>query len=327
MSDVLNIRVHRSHFPEAFTAAVVKSLTFRALAGRFTYEGTRQTLAWLELHKMYSPATTANGMGLYGRVFDAVVAKMAMSSCHIIGLGVGGGWKEARLLDKLMGASIQVSYSPMDVSSAMVITACETARSRHPDLPIQPLVADLEEVEDIGALFPETEAEEDTGRIITCFGMLPGFEPSVLRPRLQSLLKPGDLLLLSANLAATDDAQSGVKSVLPQYDNPTTRNWLLGAVESLGFSAADGDLRFSVEQSSEQPGLWRVVADFALKRRSAINTGAKEFVFADGDSIRVFQSHRYTMGQAKEFIAGCGFDLLDCWANDAGEEGVFLVRL
>ncbi len=325
MSDVLNIRVHRSHFPGAFTAAVTRSLASRTLAGRLAYEGTRQTLAWLELHRKFSPAATASGMSLYDTAFDAAVPRLGRTCCRLIGLGVGGGWKEARLLDKLVAASAKATYAPMDVSTAMVITACETARLRHPDLPIQPLVADLEDADDIGDLFPSTNEQER--RIITCFGMLPGFEPSVLRQRLQSLLKPGDLLLLSANLAATDDAQTGVKAVLPQDDNTTTRHWLLGSVESAGFDKDDGDLRFSVEESPHQPGQWRVVADFVLKRQSTINAGSREFVFAVGDCIRVFQSHRYTMGQAKEFIAGCGFDLLDCWANDSGEEGVFLVRL
>ena len=326
MHVLLNIHFHRSQFPDACEAAVASSLSRKHLAAKLAYDGTRQTLAWLELHRKFSPAATAEGASVYEQAFEETAKLIGNEECHLVGLGVGGGWKEAALLRHLNVQDGSCRYCAMDVSAAMVITACEAALKARAGIELHPLVADLVEAEDTADVFAELDGFERGRRVLTCFGMLPGFEPSLMRNRLRSLARPDGLLLLSFNLAPGEDSRGGAESVLPQYDNESTRAWLAGSIESVGFKVNDGRLRFGVEESPEQPGLWRVAADFELLLERKVVVGPRTFAFEAGTTFRVLHSHRHTMAQAEDFIRSCGFEQAGCWTNASREEGVFLVR-
>ena len=51
----------------------------------------------------------------------------------------------------------------------------------------------------------------------------------------------------SANLAPGPDYAAGVRKILPLYDNPLTRDWLVTFLLDLGVEATDGELGFSIE--------------------------------------------------------------------------------
>ena len=74
--------------------------------------------------------------------------------------------------------------------------------------------------------------------------MIPNFEPQNILPKLAALVRPEDFLLFSANLAPGENYAAGVKKVLPQYDNPPTRDWLLTFLLDLGVARGDGELQF-----------------------------------------------------------------------------------
>ena len=77
--------------------------------------------------------------------------------------------------------------------------------------------------------------------------MIPNFEPQIILPKLASLVRPKDFLLFSANLAPGNNYAAGVKKILPQYDNPLTRDWLMTFLLDLGVERNDGKLRFKIE--------------------------------------------------------------------------------
>ena len=70
--------------------------------------------------------------------------------------------------------------------------------------------------------------------LVTFFGMIPNFEPQEILPKLASLIRPKDFLLFSANLAPGKNYAAGMKKILPQYDNPPTRDWLMTFLLDLG---------------------------------------------------------------------------------------------
>jgi L-histidine Nalpha-methyltransferase len=313
---------HPSTFPEALRETVHRSLATRSLAGCVHYVSVRQTLAWLDLHRRLSPARSDEGARLYERCFDEAVKDWPAQACHVIGLGCGGGWKEALLLRRLHAAGVICRYTPLDVSTAMVVTAAGAAREILPDLPLHPIVADLAQVADLGPLVASVTNAESP-RLVTCFGMLPSFEPAVLRRALGSLLRSGDRLLLSANLAPGADSRAGTLAVLPQYDNATTRAWLWGGLTELGFKREDGELRFGVEEAEEIPGLWRIVGDLVLQRTAAVAAGQERFTFDRGDTLRVFFSYRYTPALCAEFLKAAGLAGNKPSLSASGEEGLF----
>ena len=96
--------------------------------------------------------------------------------------------------------------------------------------------------------------------LVTFFGMIPNFEPQEILPKLAALIRPKDFLLFSANLAPGSDYAAGIREVLPQYDNPQTRDWLMTFLCDLGVEHHDGDLRFQIENG--RAGLTRIAALF-----------------------------------------------------------------
>ena len=187
-----------------------------------------------------------------------------------------------------------------------------------------PLVCDLATADDLPAVL-EALPVSDAGRLITFFGMIPNFEPQVIWPRLAGLLRPGDSLLLSANLAPGDDYAAGVQRILPLYDNAPTRDWLMMFLLDLGVQADDGELRIAVEDDPAGSGLKRVTACFHFTRLREIQVDTQRFQFPAGEAIRLFFSWRHTPALVRSLLGEQGLRVLDQWITQSGEEGVFLV--
>jgi uncharacterized SAM-dependent methyltransferase len=240
---------------------------------------------------------------------------------QVIGLGCGGGQKDARLLSLLAGQGKEVSYRPCDVSLALALTARQAARQAVANLPCDPLVCDLALADDLPGVFgPPGDAR--TARLITFFGMLPNFEPELILPRLADLVRGEDGLLLSANLAPGPDYAAGVQRILPGYDNALARDWLTAFLFDLGFAPGDGDVRFAVEDSAD--GCKRVAADFHLTRRRALDVQGEHFAFGAGEKIRLFFSFRHTPDRIRALLQRHQLEAGGQWLAPSGEEGVFL---
>lgn len=142
--------------------------------------------------------------------------------------------------------------------------------------------------------------------------------------RLNELLRPTDLLLLSANLAPGPDYARGVEAVLPQYDNALTHDWLLTLLLDLGFERDDGKLNFAIETNGR--GLRRITAHFELKRGREVRVYGETISFDMGARIRLFFSYRHTPETMRSLLGEHGIKVKGEWLNGAGEEGVFLCR-
>ncbi len=324
MRDLLTIAVHPSQFPDRIRHAILSSLRSRQINPKLHYGSTTQTLRWLALHETLSPARAEPGCsGMYEACFDFLVERFSTAHIHVVSLGCGGGWKEALLLEKLQKTGMDCSYTPVDVSTSMVIVARQAALGAAPQCRCHPIVADLAEADDLGPIIGSLEPE-NTPQLITCFGLLPNFEPHVLGSRLKSLVRKGDILALSANLAPGNDYRGGVRSVLGQYDNPPTRDWLAGLLEDLGFTVSEGALAFRIEESAEALGLLRIVAELVLNRDCRIEFHSEHFEFEVGACIRTFFSYRYTPSLVRSFLRISGLDAQESWISPSGEEGAFV---
>jgi hypothetical protein len=115
-----------------------------------------------------------------------------------------------------------------------------------------------------------------------------------------------------------------VQRILPQYDNPQTREWLITFLLDLGVERVDGDIKFQIE-SDRSGSLKRVVANFEFKRPREIQIEPERFNFARGDTIRLFFSYRYTPALISEHLARYGFAVHEQWVAASEEEGVFRI--
>ncbi len=323
---IVQVAVHASQFPENAQRALLASLRTRQVNHKFLYESIKRTGKWLTLHEAHSPARTdPNCAETYEKAFVATARLTTAQRIHVIGLGCGSGQKDTQLLKLLKQDGKHLSYSPCDVSLAMVLGACQTVSAVVGAEVCFPLLCDLAEADDSAAVF-ERQCPPDASRLITFFGMLPNFEPQLILPRLAALLRPNDSLLLSANLAPGRDYAAGVQRILPQYDNKLTRDWLMAFLLDLGVERSDGEFRFVVEACPQGTGLRRVIAEFHFKERRCIQVANEQFEFRNGDAVRLFFSYRHTPDRVRGLLEGHGITVLDQWITRSEEEGVFLCR-
>jgi hypothetical protein len=169
----------------------------------------------------------------------------------------------------------------------------------------------------------DTIVLSETKRLFTFFGMIPNLEPDVILPRLAALLRDGDQLLISANLAPGHDYRCGVETVLPQYDNAETCDWLLSFLEGLGVPRTAGQLRFGIE---EVDGLLRIIADFEFSESVVLSVAGESIEFTAGQTVRLFFSYRHTERTLAKRLAKHGLVIADSQVDATGEEGVFRVK-
>jgi uncharacterized SAM-dependent methyltransferase len=323
-SSFASVTIHPSQFPENVRCDLLESLRSRKINHKFHYDSVKQTQKWLALHQIYSPSRNdENVRAIYEQGFEAAAAKIKSKNVHVIGLGCGGGQKDTRLLKLLKARGKEIFYTPCDVSSAMVLTARQTALAVLPEKNCFPFVCDLATASDLPEFFGK-EKIKNTTRLVTFFGMIPNFEPQEILPKLASLIRPNDFLLFSANLAPGKNYAAGMEKILPQYDNPQTRDWLMAFPLDLGIEKSDGDLRFEI--SSDDLGLKRFVAGFYFKRNRQIKVEDEIFNFKSGGKIQLFFSCRYTPELAGKILAAHKLEVCESWIAKSGEEGVFLCR-
>jgi uncharacterized SAM-dependent methyltransferase len=322
MPVTLSLTVHASQFPEAVRRGLLEGLRSRHIAPKYLYETRQQARKWLALHEAFSPARTdPNAIAIYDRSFLAAAGVIQQRS-GLIGLGCGGGKKEAGLLARLAGQGKILSYTPCDISLALVLTSVEEARRAAPAVVCHPLLCDLSTAEDLAEVFDKLEPRPGP-RLHTFFGMIPNFEPDPMLFKLAALLREGDLLLFSANLAPGPDYAAGVERVFPGYHNRQTRDWLFAFVGDLGIEADDGGIEFSIEEVS---GLKRIAADFRFYRKRALTVEGECFDFGEGETLRLFFSYRYTPERIVRLLRKRHFAVLEQWVTPSEEEGVFLCR-
>jgi len=314
-----NVAVHPSAFPETVERDLLQSFRSRRVDPKFHYTTYKQSRKWLALHESYSPSRTDDACAaIYDRSFKAAAKSLKAPSVRVIGLGCGGGQKDARLLSILAGQGTAVSYVPCDISLALVLTSLQAAEAALPGTKCDPLVCDLTHAIDL----PQFFNLQPGARLFAFFGMIPNFDPETILPRLTALLGPEDYLLFSANLAPGPDYRAGVQHVLPGYDNPQTRDWLATFLQDLGVEPGDGVMEFSIEQNAA--GIQRIVADYKFTKRRVFTVHGEEFKFVEGDKIRLFFSYRYTPDRIVALLSHYKLSTLEQFIAPSGEEGVFL---
>ncbi len=320
MSNSVNLTIHSSQFPENVRRDLLISLRTRKINHKFHYDSVKQTQKWLALHQILSPSRNdSDCAATYDRAFIEAAGKIKSKRIHVIGLGCGGGQKDARLLKLLKFGGREVFYTPCDVSTAMVLVARQAALAALSGENCFPFVCDLASAGGLPAALVTRHPS-----LVTFFGMIPNFEPQIILPKLARRVRPQDYLLFSANLAPGNHYAAGVKKVLSQYDNPPTRDWLLTFLLDHGVEKNDGQLKFTIETGGF--GLKRIVARFHFTRARRIKIEDKTFDFAAGEAIRLFFSYRYTPALVRKTIGRHGLEILGHWITQSQEEGIFLCR-
>lgn len=324
MPSTISVAVHPSQFPEIVQRELIDGLRRRRVPPEFHYQSYKQAQKWLAVHEAWSPARNdSDCAAIYERSFTAARKLVSGPRVVVIGLGCGGGQKEARLLTLLSEQGKEPSFIPCDVSLPLLLTASEAAQRAVKGVRLNPLLCDLTAADDLPEVFDNLD-DRSAPRIITFFGMIPNVEPDEALPRLAALVRPGDVLLVSANLAPGPDYAAGVKQILPGYDNAETRDWLLTFLFDTGIQHDDGTLRIQIEDAR---GLKRIVADFQFSQDAAATIHGERVGFRTGEQLRLFFSYRYTPDRIERLLKQHKLKLVDKCITKSEEEGVFLILI
>ncbi len=218
----------------------------------------------------------------------------------------------------------RLSYSPVDVSVGLTLTARDATSEVIDPADCHPLACDLLTADDLPRIL-DAHTPPEARRIILFFGMLPNFEPDEILGRLAGLLRKDDLLLCSANLAPGDDYETGVRKVLPQYDNAATRKWLATLPNDLGIEIDPNDIAFAIAACDDAPALKRIEATCVVPADAVIQLGAESISLQAGERLRLFFSCRYTSSVLANIMKPHGLRVAAEWLAPSGEEGVFLL--
>lgn len=330
MSMSVAVHIHPSQFPHAVAESFARSLRARQMHHAFHYGTPKQTLRWLRVHEAFSPARRdPSCQAAYRSAAAAAVATMAgETAVDVIGLGCGGGQKEAGLLRALLAANPrpEVRYVPADTGVGLALVSREAALAAGvASEACAPLVLDLATTEDWDSAVTELLPGRRR-RLVTFFGMMPNFLPGEVLSRLRELLAPGDRLVVSANLAPGEVYEAGVARILPLYDNEPTREWLLGVLLDIGVERDDGVLEVRVAPCPAGSGLLRIEATFRFTRERQVTVEGEPIQFEAGECFRLFYSYRHTVDRVAAQLAAHGIAVDGSWINAAGDEGVFLAR-
>ena len=325
-SPCVSVAIHPSLFPEAVHARLRASFQTRRIHGAFHYDTARRAHRWMQVHAAHSPAVTADdARSIYDQAARESVVGLEPGAWGCIGLGCGSGHKEARVVAAWAAQGSSVTYLPLDVSVPLVLISREAALAQVPNLTVHPIAADLTDASDLSAAI-DPLLPSGVGRFFTLFGMLPNFEPEFIFGRMASWLRPGDRMLFSANLAPGPDLEAGVRTVLPQYDNPETQAWLRTLLEDHGVPADAGSVQFHIEPVPGFPICARIAADWVVARSSECVLDRESFSWEPGERVRLFFSIRHTPQSIELGLRSQGLRLAQSWIAGSGEEGVFLVE-
>lgn len=326
MGPFTSITLHESQWPDRLARQLREGLESRRIAPKYHYESARQVRKWLRLHESVSPARQDPGvLGSYEAAFEATATELGSTPVHLVALGCGGGRKEARLLERLRPATRNIHFTPVDVGTAVLIATLRATQAIVRPEHCSPLVCDLNEADAVAA-FLDQRHEEPTTRLVTFFGMIPSFEPGSTVRVLDRLVRSGDFLLTSANLAPGRDYESGVQRVLPQYENELTRDWLMTLLRDLGAEPTSGGLEFSLERCPTHAWLLRIEANFLFRRETTLFVEREPIRFKQGEKLLTFFSYRHTFATLARLLADLTLERLGAWPSDSGEEAVILYR-
>jgi L-histidine Nalpha-methyltransferase len=302
------------------------SLKDGAIDHIFHYQGVKQSQLWLEVHRRHAPGSTDSSFeDTFRRLFEETARNLEGKPLHVIALGPGGGEKEAWLLEQLSAANCSLRYTPIDAGLELALLSAEVA-TPIVGAEIHPIVGDLSLIKELPDWLNRFPSDET--RVYTAFGLSPNFLPSWLFSSMAAALRDEDVLLLSANLAPTnnpdceDSYLKGCETILSQYDNAETVRWLTQVLIDWGIRDLLSPPRFHIRTFENVLGFcleseWLNSTEFDWEN--------EPFFAQAGQKLRLFFSLRYTPAHLSIALSKDGLQLENGLVSPCGQEGVWRV--
>ena len=243
------------------------------------------------------------------------IAALLPRPTSIVELGSGSSIKTRFLLQALLARQETLLYQPIDISESMLSQSTRQLLLDYPRLRIQGQVGDY--TTGLGRV----EREQD-GALLALFlgsniGNYDPREAQQLLSNVRQSLRPGDLLLLGADLkkapalleAAYDDAL-GVTAAF-------NRNLLVRINREL---AADFDLKKFAHRAHYNVEEGRVEMHLVSQEAQEVHLGNLKLSvqFQSGETIHTENSWKFDLEQLRTLAAQSGFTVMQTWLDQAG---------
>ncbi len=290
------------------------------------YVTPRQTELWRQVFLKHSPIQgNPEFIRIYGEAFRRLLELFSAESVLLVGLGCGTGAKEAELYANLKKMGRTGIFSAIDVSEELVIESVrklESAGAVHR----RSLVCDLAQATSLSEWLEQED--RDLPRVMTFFGLVPNLSPTVVRELFRSVLRPGDVLLVSAHLVPVkednpEELAAAMELVLPQYDNAETLAWLNAGLEYWGLQERIDYPEMKIGQVEGVPAF---MAEARWKREEPFEQWGHRFTPDTTKLFRVFHSLRYTPSLFEETLHRGGFDYERLAMTSCRQEAIWSVR-
>ena len=314
-----DVMVHESVHPDALAAELRDGLVAGSVATRQHYVTPRQARRWREIAAAFSPARNeSDGVPVYDAINGLIADRVGAEGAHVIGLGCGDGAKERRLLDSLAGRG-PLTATAVDVSLPLVQVAVDRLSAAAGTALGRPVVCDLGLA---AADLPAMVGDAPGARIVTLYGILPGMAAFEAMAAALALLRPGDMLALSANLLP--EGEGAMERIVAQYDNAPTRRWLEVLLEDSGLERGEFDIRIGPLGDPGTGATAAVGAWLEPVHEIDLKLEAGEVRLEPGSRVQLLRSARHTPEGLAALVEAAGLELLALEVSPTGEEGVAL---
>jgi|TARA_B000000557_G_C20793301_1_gene452094 hypothetical protein len=256
---------------------------------------------------------------LYERAYDLAWQTIGNAPFDYVGYGCGDGLKDANFFGSMPSPGQLETLRLMDISASLLIEAYQRLQSLKPEA----WVVNLASMSD--GLFQRSETPQRP-LLLSCLGMLPTLGHRHLLPFLTGQLRPGDLLLLSANLSPSSNP-TGRQHILTQYDNEPAMQWYAGYLIELGLPRDGFSCRATTQDLEGVEGGFRIQVMAHLKKELSLSLSGARINWAVDDSVDLFRSERWTSNGLRILFQTHGLQCLEALESEDQEEGLYLLQV
>jgi dimethylhistidine N-methyltransferase len=241
---------------------------------------------------------------------------------EFIELGSGSATKTRLLIEETLRVQRTLRYSPIDISAEALRAAASALVDSYPALRVSGYVGDYLSVLDTPHL-------QRSDKVLVMFmgSNIGNYEPAdavALLRRIAAMLKPGDGLLLGADL------KKDRKDLLLAYDDPAgvtaafNKNVLARINRELGGDFDVKNFEHVVEYEEERGGLHSYLA--AMSEQS-VNVGeiGLQLHFEPGDRIHTESAYKYSPQSIAQMAGSAGLSVARSWTDPAQRFSVNLL--
>jgi len=260
----------------------VSSLRARRLSEKFFYWFPLSVRAWLALCSDGAYRNFVRSRSLIARSANELAGRLGSGPVEVLSLGSGQGDKDFLLLEAARARGLDVRYTPVDASQALLEMAC--AAGLQGGIATHGIKADFTHSDQLAALAP---GPDTPARLVMLLGnTLGAFDPLAEAEALRTMLRPEDRLLVDGEIYAGGETVAG-------YDNPLNRQFAWAPLHAVGLDDGDGEIVFQDVQDDRLPGLHPLRKHFLARRLALARIAGERLEIQPGERVEMNHSYKY----------------------------------